>query len=213
MERTLKRAMAAGILGLASILGFGTTCAYFTYVREVRNRFTVGHNEITITEEYDPPDEIVPGEDTAFAKRVQVENTGTVPCYVRVRLEYSDSGMKEFCTNVLGEHRAPADQWGDRIGEFSEGRWVFGEDGYYYYRDALEPGERTSLLLEKVEISVPEGEEERIREFEILVYGESVQTLINQRDPDGQQTAVEAEDYREAWDQILHENIRGGGEA
>ena len=70
-----------------------------------------GANEITITEEYDPPDEIVPGEDTAFAKRVQVENTGTVPCYVRVRLEYSDSGMKEFCVNVLGEHRAPAGQW------------------------------------------------------------------------------------------------------
>lgn len=207
MRRTVNGLAAAGIIGLTAVCGFGGTYAYFTYLREMKNRFTIGHNEITVTEEYDPPDEIIPGEETSFFKKVQVENTGSVPCYVRVRLEYSDSDMKQFCTNVLGENRAPAEEWGDRIEEFSDGRWIFGTDGWYYYRDVLEVGERTDRLLEKVEVSVPQELEDRIKEFEILVYGESIQTMINQAGEDGKPTAAEADDYREAWEQILKEPV------
>lgn len=207
MRKTVNGLAAAGIIGLTAVCGFGGTYAYFTYLREMKNRFTVGHNEITVTEEYDPPDEIIPGEETSFFKKVQVENTGSVPCYVRVRLEYSDSDMKQFCTNVLGENRAPAEEWGDRIEEFSDGRWIFGTDGWYYYRDVLEVGERTDRLLEKVEVSVPQELEDRIKEFEILVYGESIQTMINQAGEDGKPTAAEADDYREAWEQILKEPV------
>ena len=207
MRKTVNGLAAAGIIGLTAVCGFGGTYAYFTYLREMKNRFTVGQNEITVTEEYDPPDEIIPGEETSFFKKVQVENTGSVPCYVRVRLEYSDSDMKQFCTNVLGENRAPAEEWGDRIEEFSDGRWIFGTDGWYYYRDVLEVGERTDRLLEKVEVSVPQELEDRIKEFEILVYGESIQTMINQAGEDGKPTAAEADDYREAWEQILKEPV------
>lgn len=207
MRKTVNGLAAAGIIGLTAVCGFGGTYAYFTYLREMKNRFTIGHNEITVTEEYDPPDEIIPGEETSFFKKVQVENTGSVPCYVRVRLEYSDSDMKQFCTNVLGENRAPAEEWGDRIEEFSDGRWIFGTDGWYYYRDVLEVGERTDRLLEKVEVSVPQELEDRIKEFEILVYGESIQTMINQAGEDGKPTAAEADDYREAWEQILKEPV------
>ena len=207
MRRTVNGLAAAGIIGLTAVCGFGGTYAYFTYLREMKNRFTVGHNEITVTEEYDPPDEIIPGEETSFFKKVQVENTGSVPCYVRVPLEYSESDMKQFCTNVLGENRAPAEEWGDRIEEFSDGRWIFGTDGWYYYRDVLEVGERTDRLLEKVEVSVPQELEDRIKEFEILVYGESIQTMINQAREDGKPTAAEADDYREAWEQILKEPV------
>lgn len=211
MGKTINGVTAAGAIALAAVLGFGGTYAYFTYLRETKNRFTVGYNEITVTEEYDPPDEIVPGEDTVFSKKVQVENTGTVPCYVRVRLEYSDSGMKQFCTNILGEKRAPAEEWGESIEEISGGKWVFGEDGWYYYRDILAVGERTALLLERVEIHVPQERGEEAKEFEILVYGESIQTLINRTGADGEQTAVEAADYREAWEQILTASAEEGG--
>ena len=207
MRRTVNGLAAAGIIGLTAVCGFGGTYAYFTYLREMKNRFTIGHNEITVTEEYDPPDEIIPGEETSFFKKFQVENTGSVLCYVRVRLDYSDSDMQQFCTNVLGENRAPAEEWGDRIEEFSDGRWIFGTDGWYYYRDVLEVGERTDRLLEKVEVSVPQELEDRIKEFEILVYGESIQTMINQAGEDGKPTAAEADDYREAWEQILKEPV------
>lgn len=211
MRKTAKGMMAAGALLMAAALGFEGTYAYFTYLREVRNRLSVGHNEITITEDYDPPEEITPGEDTSFYKKVQVRNTGPVPCYVRVRLEYSDSHMKQFCTNVLKGNRAPAEEWGAVIEEFSGGAWIFGDDGFYYCRDVLEPGETTGLLLEQVEVSVPEEQSDMVTEFEILVYGESVQTMVHEYGPNGEVTAVEAADYREAWDQILEGLEQKGG--
>ena len=49
------------------------------------------------------------------------------------------------------------------------------------------------------------------KEFEILVYGESVQTMVHQTGTDGEQTAVEAADYREAWEQILRAYSLEGG--
>ena len=85
------------------------------------------------------------------------------------------------------------------------------EDGWYYYRDVLAVGERTALLLERVEIHVPQERGEEAKEFEILVYGESIQTLINQTGADGKQTAVEAADYREAWEQVLTAASEEGG--
>ena len=211
MEKTINGLTAAGAVILAAALGFGGTSAYFTYLREVRNRFTVGYNEITVTEEFDPPDEIIPGKDTSFFKKVQIQNTGTVPCYVRVRLEHSDSDMKQFCTNILGENRAPANEWESCIEAFSGGKWICGEDGWYYYREPVPVGGRTGLLLEQVEIHVPEEQEDEAKEFEILVYGESVQTMVHQTGTDGEQTAVEAADYREAWEQILRASSLEGG--
>ena len=95
MEKKKNIPVTVSLLLLTGLLGFGTTQAYLTYQQRLTNHFQVGYNEITVTEEYDPPDEIVPGEKTEFRKAVQVGNTGAIPCYVRVRLEYSDSQMKK----------------------------------------------------------------------------------------------------------------------
>lgn len=58
---------------------------------------------------------------------------------------------------------------------------------------------------------MPEEQEDEAKEFEILVYGESVQTMVHQTGTDGEQTAVEAADYREAWEQILRASSLEGG--
>lgn len=197
MQKRLKMPVA-GLLLLVVFLGLEATWAYFTYQKYLENRFRPGYNEITVTEEYDPPDEIVPGEETEFRKAVQVMNTGTVPCYVRVRLEYSDSDMKEYCTNILGDSSAKAGEWENHVEDFTDGRWTYGEDGCYYYTEILEPGGETEMLLERVKVNVPKEYAGKLKAFEIYVYAESVQTMVNE--PDG--TAREAMDYREAWDQF-----------
>lgn len=195
----------AGIIILAAFLGLEATLAYFVYQKHLENWFRIGHNEITVTEEYDPPDEIVPGEETEFRKAVQVENTGDVPCYTRVRLEYSDSDMKEYCTNILGTSSAKATEWEKYVEEFTGGRWIHGNDGFYYYTEILEAGEKTDLLLEKVKVSVPKEDAAKLKNFEIYVYAESVQTMVNEPDGTGGETAREATDYTEAWSQFLSE--------
>lgn len=210
MKGAVKRMLGTGALLIPAVLGIGSTWAYFSYLRETRNRFSVGWSEITITENYDPPEEITPGEEVRFMKKVQIQNTGPVPCYVRVRLEYSDSEMEQFCTHILNGEKAPAEEWKQRVEEFTDGAWTCETDGYYYYRDALDPGDRTALLLEQVEVMVPEEQGEELEEFEILVYGEAVQTMVHESGPGGEQWAREAADYREAWEQMKLPG-RGGG--
>lgn len=203
MEKKRYIPVAVSLLVLAGLLGLGGTQAYLTYQKRITNRFQVGYNEITVTEEYDPPDEIVPGEETQFRKAVQVRNTGTVPCYVRVRLEYSDSGMKKYCTNVLGDSSAGAEEWETMAEILTDGKWVYGTGGCYYYTEILEAGEETPLLLEKVRVQVPEADSGKLKDFEIYVFAESIQTLVHEPGKDGEETAREALDYHEAWEQFL----------
>lgn len=203
MERKMNIPVAAGLLALTGLLGIGTTWAYFTYQKYLTNQFRVGYNEITVTEEYDPPDEIIPGEVTEFRKAVQVENTGTVPCYVRVRLEYSDSEMKQYCTHILGADSARASEWETMAEQLTNGKWVYGTDGCYYYTERLEARDRTDLLLEKVQVHVPEEDSGKLKDFEIYVYAESIQTMVWEAGEDGQESAWEAQDYEEAWGQFL----------
>lgn len=189
---------------LSAFIGFGTTQAYLTYKRGIMNNFRVGYNEITVTEEYDPPDEIVPDEITEFRKNVQIKNTGTIPCFVRVRLEYSDSDIKKFCTNILNGNYIKAGDYTNEIERISNGDWIYNnDDNCYYYTKVLEEDERTSLLLDRVQVLVPKSEEDNLKEFEIYVYAESIQTMINVENSNGSIVAKEAEDYMEAWNQIL----------
>lgn len=203
-----KKTMVACLLALAALLGFGAVYAYLTYQKSLMNRFTVGVNEITVTEDYNPPDEIIPGKETEFKKAVNARNTGNTPCYIRVRLEYSDSDMMQYCENILNDHSAPAGDWGDFIEEYSEGNWVYGTDGYYYYTKKVEPGESTSYLMETVRVNAPIDAPEELNDFEIYVYMESIQTLVNREDGNGGQTAEEASGYEEAWEQFLTQEGR-----
>lgn len=199
-----KISMCIIAITLSAFIGFGATQAYLTYKRSVMNNFRVGYNEITVTEEYDPPDEIVPDEVTEFRKNIQIKNTGKVPCYVRVRMEYSDSDMKKFCTNILNGNYIKADDYTNEIERISNGDWIYSDDdNCYYYTKILEKDKKTSLLLDKVQILVPKAEEGKLKEFEIYVYAESIQTMINIENSDGSIVAREAEDYMEAWNQIL----------
>lgn len=203
MERRIHMPLAAAMVVLAGLLGFGTTQAYFTYQKRLANHFRVGYNEITVTEEYDPPEEIVPGKVTEFRKAVQVQNTGAVPCYVRVRLEYSDSEMKQYCTHVLGEDSARAEDWETVVEALTDGAWVHGQDGCYYYRDPIKPEEETGLLLEQVRVEVPQDEAGKLKNFEIYVYAESIQTMVHVEADNGETAAREALDYEEAWTRFL----------
>lgn len=194
------------LLILSIFIGFGTTQAYFTHRRGLLNTFRVGYNEITVTEDYNPPDEIVPGETIEFRKNVRVKNTGTVPCFVRVRLEYSDSEMKSFCKNILYGESIDANDWKTEIERISNGDWVYNEtDGCYYYTKVLEEDDVTSLLLDKVQVLVPKSEENSLKDFEIYVYAESIQTMITTVKDNGDIISEEAVDYRDAWDSMQNE--------
>lgn len=119
------------------------------------NQILIGSNEIEVTEEFDPPDELKPN--STFHKDVKITNTGESPCYIRVMVKYTDMDIGQYCTLDINNS------------------WVAGADGYYYYPELLNPGEQTESLFTTVEIgNIPV---ESITGFDIIVYGESIQCI------------------------------------
>lgn len=186
---------------IAAVLcfGFGATCAYFSYFDIADNVFRVGRNVIQIEEDYEPPKELTVGENL-FRKRVQVKNTGSTACFVRVFADFSDYAVKKYSfISPDGLAYYPAMEYEQYLPE----PWIYisqEEDGllggFYYYAQPLEKGTTTRPLFEKVKCSFQNAEE--IREFDILVSAESVQVY----DKDGAEFD-EADGYQDAWREYL----------
>ena len=91
-SRKTKLIAALGVV-LATVVAIAGAVAYFTHEEVSSNRFTTGHNTITPVEEFTPPEELVQGQN-AYKKDVAVFNEAdSVPCYVRVAVEFSDEDI------------------------------------------------------------------------------------------------------------------------
>ncbi len=193
-------------ISLMTATAWGDTAAYLTDQENKENQIAVGDNIITIDEEFMPPD---PGLSELFHKEVQIENTGTSDCFVRVLLEFSDNEIAKRAA-VSWDGGEVYDPFSD-LPENAPEHWIFAADhsaevsdllaGYWYYTEKLSPGESTGALTTDFRVQF---ETEHIRQklakngYDIYVYAESVQTL----DKDGDEwTGVEA--WKDAWTEML----------
>ncbi len=139
-------------------VSFGITYSYLISEDTELNAFTVGETVIEVQEDYEPPPELKPG--ITIKKKPKVKNTGNLPCFVRMRADFSDSKAEEFCQplNINTD-------------------WEYKDDGYYYYKHLLEPDAETSFLFEEIVIkSTAEGVSENdMIDFDVLVYAEARQ--------------------------------------
>lgn len=101
------------------------TSAYFTDHESVWNRMVFGHNTSTIDEEFPTPTPVPPGK--SVVKRVKIRNEGSVACYIRAALIFSE----------------PI----EAIEGLDTENWVKGEDDYYYYKKPVSEGESTTELF------------------------------------------------------------------
>ena len=172
----------------------GLTNAFFTDRQQIRNRLHAAVNTTSVEEEFDPP-VLQPGENR-YLKKIAVRNTGTTGCFVRVFLAFSDSR----CADVTGIAPTQGDMQAGIFYPENEFRqhlpagWRYdASDGYYYYVPALLPGEVTNpLMYGACTVISPEDD---IREFDIIVYEESVQM----QDDDG--VFYSGQDaWRQAWE-------------
>lgn len=147
------------LLTLAASLVFAGTGvavhAYLTDGRSTPNSVRIAGNDVHIEEQFDPPADPSPGD--TIVKKPCVVNDSEVPVYVRMRPVFTSSEGEGQCEPL----------------EIREG-WKAGEDGWYYYENAVAPGEKTGYLFEKVVLK-KDLEKEALESFDILVYAESVQ--------------------------------------
>ena len=106
-------------------------------------------------------------------------NTGNVPCYIRVYLAFSDGDIgQNAMISPDGKSYYPAVSYAEHLPE----GWVNGEDGYYYYTEAVKPGEKTGFLMKNVKVVF--GPMEEKKPFDLIVREESVQVSGNTTDSD-----------------------------
>lgn len=133
--------------------GAGVSYAYLTGDESKVNRFQAAEVEITVKEEFDPPDKILPGQ--IIKKAPSVSSTSNVPCYVRLSVRFSDSDGEKMCEPLV----------------ISDG-WSKKEDGWYYWNSALMPGQTTAPVFQQIKLK---GEmKEEITNFDVIVYAEAV---------------------------------------
>ena len=164
------------ILSLAAICLAITaigTLAYFTSEGTAHNVITTGGVEITV-QEWADVEKTKPFEDltgvmpnTTVTKIAEIKNTGASDAWVRVKVEKNiklqgegtpDTGLVELTLNTT--------DWTEK-------------DGYYYYKEALKPGEVTAPIFTAVTFKPDMGNEYQNATATVDVAAQAVQTANN----------------------------------
>ena len=136
---------------LLGLMAVSVTQGFLTSHDNVRNNFDIGENTSHIEEEFGEYESFEAGQ--GYTKKVQVQNDGSVPCYVRVFAEVEDPEAREAVSiDFDTEH-------------WSEKR----PDGYRYYNEILAAGEQTAPLFTTVTAL------EDVKDFRMICYSETVQ--------------------------------------
>lgn len=138
----LKIAVVALVAAVFAFIG-QPTLAYYQTVGKATNVVTSGNIQFIIHEMTDQgtkfPEEgvyILPGD--VVSKKVSIESDCEHPFYLRVRMIYSTTAQDltpEECLKL----------------NINSDKWEF-HDGWYYYKDIVNPGETTANVFSHVEI-------------------------------------------------------------
>lgn len=164
------------VLVMTALLGTGAW-AWFTTGAEATNTLTAGTVEIGINEDYTPVTAWTPGQKSE--KKLWLKNSGTKAAYVRLSLTPLWGHLEG--ETFIAEPSLPVSNV--ELG-WNENDWLYA-DGWYYYRNILEAGAETNLLLHSVALSSDTGAEYRGKVLQIVVAAEAVQ--------------ASHEAYKEAW--------------
>ncbi|WP_164168652.1 SipW-dependent-type signal peptide-containing protein [Ruminococcus flavefaciens] len=196
--KKIKKKYIVLVLSAVLIAVTAFTLAYFTSSNEVTNRFMGVYPpeekpvaDITVTEIFEPPTE---KSDEPFQKSVQIENNGNIDCYIRVRLEFSSSEVRDISWLSNDDDKDNEDAYINaseyRYFTLPDGWEYREEDGFYYYTEAVAPSDRTASLIKWVKTVFPDDDSVDTDEFDIYVYSEAVAA----DDEDGERMT-----YEEAW--------------
>jgi len=157
--------LTLSLLLIAAVLVFGTGLVTLALVADktdtLDNTFKLGNVTTEIEEEFEKTQSV-----TTFKKEPVVINTGENDCYVRVRVSISP----EEALLIVGN---------EQVFGGSLANWGY-YNGYYYYKTALKPGEKTTPLFNTV--TVKNEYVDTIEGFEVTVYQEAVQAKMSAMD-------------------------------
>lgn len=209
------------VLCLLTIAAMGATLAAKVETKTADNILTFGDVKIRVVEtEWDAtagedgagawvpmdPEEPIDAHHGKVERRVQFENVGSHPIFVRARMD-----MLSVTADEAGEETTvpvPADNLtyglnidlGSSAGEFEIG-WTVGDAanpeqaGWYYYNAVLAPGETTEPLVTSIEMSDYNDLAQAVDSFRFDVLGQGVQSEHQVDETTGEAIANAADAY------------------
>ncbi len=190
-----KKVQALVVSGVLTVGVIGGTLAWFTSQDKATNTFNTASNKdnsgIKIVEEFEKPTNMLPGDNVN--KDVQVSNTATYDQFIRVKfiprfVELGkDSNGKEVRTPITERkasdgtmHQLDTNKiilkFTERLKtDGSNGSWIEGKDGYYYYMGKVAPEKWTNTLLDSVTLDKNSGNDYIGLGFDIDVEADSTQ--------------------------------------
>lgn len=182
----MKRKIAAlAVIVIALSLAAYGTVAYFTATGTAHNVLTMGNIGIKLndktevvengetklvefTTEYPDGMPVMPA--TEASKIVSVENTGSAPAWVRVKIEKTVEPADAAVTGLDTKYVEL---------NYDTKNWVDGGNGFWYYKEPLEPGATTPNLFDTVTFSKDMGNDYMNCKFNIIVSAQAVQSDNN----------------------------------
>ena len=156
MTKNKKRVLiaSAAVIVAALSLTVGITLSYLGKTTDKKNTIKVGYGDVEISENFDePPEMSMVNPD--IEKKIYVQNKSTVPAFVRVYAEFSDSKIADQAKVTYTpktENAVPVTvTWAQFKTDLAEGNtvsdWVYvasdstnhNLDGYFYYTKTLTP--------------------------------------------------------------------------
>lgn len=150
----------------AAVAAVGVTMAFMFRKADAENRFEPAVVTCTVHEQLND-DTFTAGTHTGDVKsNIRVENTGTYPAYVRVRLVGRwVNGAGETVGGVPS--RLPAVKL--------LGGWLAGSGDTYYYTTAMAPGDMTGVLCEPMVLETGTGLDGSTSYQVVEVFAEAIQ--------------------------------------
>ena len=183
---------------LAVSVGMSATIAYLGQTENKKNTMKVGHGDLEISEEFTSPEEV--SMISEVTKQFSVKNTGTVPSFVRLYAEFSDSEVAAKAKVKFGDNYYTWSNFKSYLTDTNNSddakalkaltKWRYVSDssklgGYFYYTGLLKPGISTDELFEKVKVDfvkydangavIDNSNIDRIVDYEMIVYSEILQ--------------------------------------
>lgn len=191
MKRNNKFHYIALLMVLCTVTG---VLAYFTSNERIQRGYDVGYADITIEGVGLESDIYIQGESFEGYAGTRIINTGIVPCWVRVRIDFSDYTFLDY-TSFYGTGIGWISARDFKLhGLGTPPGWQYNQqDGYFYYTSPLASsndgwGELTEPLVDNYKVYVPLGEDVPLRhvydpnmpyqnlemDLHIMVYAECV---------------------------------------
>lgn len=168
----LKIVLVAMALCMLTVMTQGSL-AYYSATESAINVITSGDISAKIIEKMGNGDfprdgvYVMPG--SVISKKVSVVNTGAHPFWLRVKL-----------TNAIDDTSLSPDVMEL---DLNLNDWIAGEDGYYYYKNIVQPGAETEKLFTQVKIAGNVDNSYLNKKLELTVSAFAVQSEFNGSSP------------------------------